>query len=135
MAPGILVAASPAARARIFANAVCARASNDIEVLVLLPLAPADFFDIANGDTHRPGSALYARLQAVVDDLAAHPPRGWSSWCTDDVCGLLDLCFESEVRAVADALAAPPLAALNYCASPLRLPVSARPRRPLCPHY
>lgn len=46
--------------------------------------------------------------------LAAHPPRGWSSWCTDDVCGLLDLCFESEVRAVADALASPPLSALNY---------------------
>ena len=61
--------------------------------------------------------SLAHRRAAAYDNgaaLAASPPRGWSSWCTDDVCGLLDLCFESEVRAVADALAGPPFAALNY---------------------
>ena len=59
-------------------------------------------------------SALLARAYDNGSPLALRPPRGWSTWCTDDVCGLLDLCFESEVRAVADALSSPPLAALNF---------------------
>jgi len=45
---------------------------------------------------------------------AAKPPRGWSTWCTDDVCGLLDFCNETEVLSVADAMVAQGLPALNY---------------------
>ncbi len=46
--------------------------------------------------------------------IAAMPPRGWSTWCTDDLCGLLDFCYEEEIREIADALVAPPLSQLNY---------------------
>lgn len=38
--------------------------------------------------------------------LGALPPRGWATWCTDDICGLLDFCNEAEVQQVADALGA-----------------------------
>ena len=44
----------------------------------------------------------------------ALPPRGWASWCTDDICGLLDFCEESEVRGIADAMVDSGLRALNY---------------------
>ncbi len=69
-APGILVEALPAARALFFQHCVCARTADDVAVLVLLPLTPADLVHMTHGDTHRPGSPLYARLQAVVDGLA-----------------------------------------------------------------
>lgn len=46
--------------------------------------------------------------------LAARPPRGWSTWCTDDICGLLDLCFEAELHAIADAISSPPLSLLSF---------------------
>ena len=46
--------------------------------------------------------------------LGQFAPRGWSSWCTDDVCGLLDLCFESEVMAIADAMVSSGLVTLDY---------------------
>ena len=36
--------------------------------------------------------------------LSVDSPRGWNSWSTDDVAGLLDLCFEEEVHQVADAM-------------------------------
>jgi alpha-galactosidase len=67
----------------------------------------------------RIASALLLSLPGALSydngaPLAARPPRGWSTWCTDDICGLLDLCFESEVRAVADALSSPPLSLLHY---------------------
>lgn len=31
---------------------------------------------------------------------------GWSSWCTNDICGIPDLCSEFEVRNKADAMVA-----------------------------
>lgn len=45
---------------------------------------------------------------------AAKPPRGWSSWCTDDICGLIDFCNETEVLSVADSMVSQGLPALNY---------------------
>jgi alpha-galactosidase len=44
----------------------------------------------------------------------ALPPRGWATWCTDDVCGLLDFCNEAEVMQIADAMVESGLRALNY---------------------
>jgi alpha-galactosidase len=46
--------------------------------------------------------------------LAAQAPRGWNSWSTDDVAGLLDLCFEEEIHQVADAMVSSGMVALNY---------------------
>jgi alpha-galactosidase len=40
-----------------------------------------------------------------ANPLGALPPRGWATWCTDDItCGLLDYCNEQEIQQVADAL-------------------------------
>jgi len=36
--------------------------------------------------------------------MGATPPMGWNTWCTDDLCGLLDICTEKEVLSVANAL-------------------------------
>ncbi len=58
----------------------------------------------------------------------ALPPRGWSTWCTDDVCGLLDLCFEAEVRSIADAMVSQGMRRLNYSLILLEC-VSAQQRR------
>lgn len=46
--------------------------------------------------------------------LVHSPPRGWATWCTDDYCGLLDLCFESEIHSIADALVASGLRDKGY---------------------
>ena len=46
--------------------------------------------------------------------LAATVPRGWNSWSTDDVSGLLDLCFEEEVHQVADAMVSSGMLQLGY---------------------
>ena len=47
------------------------------------------------------GSALSYDNGATLAQVA---PRGWNSWSTDDISGLLDLCFEEEVQQVADAM-------------------------------
>lgn len=46
--------------------------------------------------------------------VAATPPMGWSTWCTNDLCGLRDKCTEWEVRNRADALVSEGLAELGY---------------------
>lgn len=46
--------------------------------------------------------------------LGATPPMGWSTWCTNDICGLRDKCTEWEVRKRADALVDQGLSALGY---------------------
>lgn len=35
---------------------------------------------------------------AYDNGMAATPPMGWSTWCTNDLCGLRDRCSEFEVR-------------------------------------
>ena len=39
---------------------------------------------------------------------------GWNTWCTDDLCGLIDHCTETEVKSVADALVSSGLKDLGY---------------------
>jgi len=61
--------------------------------------------------------AALLQLAASYDNgavLGKLPPRGWATWCTDDVCGLLDFCNEAEIHEVADALVSSGMAALGY---------------------
>ena len=46
--------------------------------------------------------------------VASSPPMGWNTWCTDDLCGLIDHCTETEVKSVADALVSSGLKDLGY---------------------
>jgi alpha-galactosidase len=39
---------------------------------------------------------------------------GWSTWCTDDYCGLLDFCNEEEIHEIADSLVSTGMSALGY---------------------
>jgi alpha-galactosidase len=58
-----------------------------------------------------------ARPAAAYDNgapLSALPPLGWNTWCTDDFCGLLDLCFESEIHDVVDAMVASGMVAAGW---------------------
>ena len=53
-------------------------------------------------------------VSAYDNGVAATPPMGWSSWCTNDICGIPDLCNEVEVRNKADAMVANGMVALGY---------------------
>eukprot|EP00602_Paraphysomonas_sp_CaronLab_P004848 CAMPEP_0185025060 /NCGR_PEP_ID=MMETSP1103-20130426/8162_1 /TAXON_ID=36769 /ORGANISM="Paraphysomonas bandaiensis, Strain Caron Lab Isolate" /LENGTH=404 /DNA_ID=CAMNT_0027558173 /DNA_START=152 /DNA_END=1366 /DNA_ORIENTATION=+ len=46
--------------------------------------------------------------------MAATPPMGWSTWCTNDLCGIPDRCSEYEVRNKADAMVAQGMVELGY---------------------
>lgn len=62
-------------------------------------------------------AALLLPRAAAYDNgvtWAAKPPMGWASWCTDDVCGLLDFCNEAEFLGVADALVSTGMRDLGY---------------------
>jgi len=39
---------------------------------------------------------------------------GWNTWCTDDLCGALDICTEYEVKSIADAIVSQGLDKLGY---------------------
>ena len=36
--------------------------------------------------------------------IASTPPKGWTTWCTDDLCGLRDICTEREVEKRVEAM-------------------------------
>lgn len=59
-------------------------------------------------------TALPSFTIAYNNGLGATPPMGWSTWCTNDLCGLRDKCTEWEVRRRADALVDTGLAELGY---------------------
>lgn len=67
-----------------------------------------------------PTALLLAILSPVAraydngSPLAATAPRGWNSWSTLDISGLLDLCFEEEVHQVADAMVSSGMVSLGY---------------------
>ena len=42
------------------------------------------------------------------------PPMGWSTWCTNDLCGIPDRCSEYEVRNKADAMVSQGMVAIGY---------------------
>ena len=52
--------------------------------------------------------------QAYDNGMAATPPMGWSTWCTNDVCGTPDRCSEYEVRNKADAMVSQGLVQIGY---------------------
>jgi alpha-galactosidase len=63
--------------------------------------------------------AIFLLLPAVAHaydngGIGALPLMGWSTWCTDDLCGLIDVCTEKEVKSVADAMIAQGLDKLGY---------------------
>ena len=41
---------------------------------------------------------------AYDNGLGATPPRGWTTWCTNDLCGLRDRCSEYEIMKRVDAM-------------------------------
>lgn len=55
-------------------------------------------------------------LPAVAYDngVSPTPPMGWSSWCTNDLCGIPDLCSEFEVRNKCDAMVDQGMVELGY---------------------
>jgi alpha-galactosidase len=66
--------------------------------------------------------ALYLGLVLSSNHLYAYdngtpwklPIMGWNSWCTDDYCGLLDLCFEEEIHEIADSMESSGMIGLGY---------------------
>ena len=46
--------------------------------------------------------------------LGMTPPMGWSTWCTNDICGLRDICTQWEVKKRADALVESGMRDLGY---------------------
>lgn len=58
--------------------------------------------------------AVLPKALAYDNGVAATPPMGWSTWCTNDLCGLRDKCTEWEVKKRADALVDQGLADLGY---------------------
>jgi len=46
--------------------------------------------------------------------LGSTPPMGWSTWCTNDLCGMRDVCTEREVKKRADALVSQGMVQLGY---------------------
>ena len=55
-----------------------------------------------------PGAAAYD------NGLGAYPPLGWSTWCTDDLCGLIDKCTQQEIQSIADAFVSTGMTKLGY---------------------
>jgi alpha-galactosidase len=53
-------------------------------------------------------------VQAYDNGVAATPPMGWSSWCTNDLCGIPDRCSEYEVRNKADAMVSQGMVQMGY---------------------
>lgn len=41
--------------------------------------------------------AYFAAVEAYNNGVGGTPPMGWSTWCTNDLCGLRDKCSEFEV--------------------------------------
>lgn len=60
-------------------------------------------------------SALSLYVNAYNNgELGMTPPMGWSTWCTDDACGLLDICTEREIKKRADAMVEQGMDKLGY---------------------
>ncbi len=51
---------------------------------------------------------------AYNNGVARLPPMGWNTWCTQDICGLIDICTDSEIRSVADSIVEQGLDELGY---------------------
>jgi len=60
------------------------------------------------------GAGLLPYVWGYNNGMAATPPMGWSTWCTNDLCGIPDRCSEYEVRNKADAMVAQGMVELGY---------------------
>lgn len=58
--------------------------------------------------------ALLPSASAYDNGLGAYPPLGWSTWCTDDLCGLIDKCTQAEIQSIADAFVSTGMTKLGY---------------------
>jgi len=60
--------------------------------------------------------ATLAPFSSAYDngELGMSPPMGWSTWCTDDLCGLRDKCTEHEIKKRADAMVEQGMADVGY---------------------
>jgi alpha-galactosidase len=83
-------------------------------------------------------SAFAPLITAYNNGVGRLPPMGWNTWCTDDLCGLIDVvrvsssrfvvvafefpslqCTESEIMSIADAIVEQGLDKLGYqCVGP-----------------
>lgn len=57
-----------------------------------------------SGTVFAAASLFLTTVLAYDNGLGATPPMGWSTWCTNDICGLRDKCSEWEVKKRADAM-------------------------------
>ena len=55
-----------------------------------------------------------AGVRGYNNGAGAKPPMGWNTWCTYDVCGLIDKCSDAEVRQQAQAMVAYGMDKLGY---------------------
>lgn len=53
-------------------------------------------------------------VAAYNNGVGAKPPMGWNTWCTDDVCGLIDKCSDALVRQQAAAMVSSGMSKLGY---------------------
>lgn len=56
----------------------------------------------------------YVSVHAYDNGLVAESPRGWSTWCTNEICGIPDRCSEFEIRNKADAMVANGMVDMGY---------------------
>jgi hypothetical protein len=59
-------------------------------------------------------SVLCVSVFGYDNGLVPTPPMGWSTWCTNDLCGIPDRCSEYEIRRKADAMATNGMSELGY---------------------
>lgn len=56
---------------------------------------------------------LIACVSAYDNGLAAVPPMGWNTWCTDDICGALEDFYLARFAAASDPRQVPSTAAMR----------------------
>lgn len=59
-------------------------------------------------------STMSRAVVAYNNGVGSTPPMGWNTWCTDDVCGLIDKCTEALVKQQAQAMVDSGMHTLGY---------------------
>jgi len=57
---------------------------------------------------------LFGACYAYNNGMGRLPTMGWNTWCTDDACGAIDICSETEVQSVETAIVSQGLDKLGY---------------------
>ena len=58
--------------------------------------------------------ALLPLVSAYNNGVARLPVMGWNTWCTDDICGAIDICEESLILSIAEAMVSSGMHSLGY---------------------